>query len=590
MPNESLYLAKPSLAFAKLVSTPTDDSWSQVYNAGNLFACVSLTQTPGDESDSLQSLGKDIFNNLEAEFFTLEEKKLATIADAIQKSLHNIPSTVLISLCLAFFKDNILYLFIVGLGKIVIKRNDKIGVLLEKKDEQDKNAILTASGYLQNKDIIVLQTDQFAHDISNEKLASALELILPNDIAEALSPQIHEKDDGGQAAIIVAYQGIAKTFHEEEMIVEEKHEPAYDLPPHENVSEEKHVPKKHIQSIFPFKVPKISFSFFKLTHRKKIFLSIAIILVVLLVASIFLTKKKQEDAHIHQQFQSLYTNAQNSFEEGKALQKLNNNLSREDFMKAEKLLKENANTLKQGSSEQKQLADLLQNVETELAGFSGTTNIAAKETKVDSNTLLDVEKQTGNAIGFTQDVNNVYILTNKKIIVIDKTTGKKKDLLTGDWKKAMSIATYQGNLYVLDQESGVMKYVAGADGYGKSSYFSTAPDLSKANAIAIDSSVYILFTDGTILKFTRGQADTFKVSGLDNPFVEPVKLFTDKQAENLYVLDRGGSRVIQLSKEGIFQKSYPAEIIGQAKDFEVYERDKKILFLSNDKIWEISMK
>ena len=49
-----------NLSFAKLVATPTDDSWSQVYNAGNLFASLSLTKTEAEDKNSLSGIGKEI--------------------------------------------------------------------------------------------------------------------------------------------------------------------------------------------------------------------------------------------------------------------------------------------------------------------------------------------------------------------------------------------------------------------------------------------------------------------------------------------------------------------------------------------------
>src|SRR5437762_14353465 len=116
MPGESLSLSKSSLAYAKLAATPTDTAWSQVYNAGNLFACLSLTfSEPGEEDQpSLPTIGKNLLNNLEAEFFTLEDKNLTTISDAIHKSIKHVPDGITINFCLAFFKDHILYLFMLG--------------------------------------------------------------------------------------------------------------------------------------------------------------------------------------------------------------------------------------------------------------------------------------------------------------------------------------------------------------------------------------------------------------------------------------------------------------------------------------------
>src|SRR6185437_2671222 len=120
-------IAKVSLSFAKLVATPTDTSWSQAYNAGNFFVCLSLIIDEPDEEISLQALGKDLFNVLQSEFFTLPEKNIEHIKKAISTSLESVPQNVTCSLTLAFFKEATLLVFISGSGKIVMKRGAKVG-------------------------------------------------------------------------------------------------------------------------------------------------------------------------------------------------------------------------------------------------------------------------------------------------------------------------------------------------------------------------------------------------------------------------------------------------------------------------------
>src|SRR4051812_9598412 len=117
-----------NLSFAKIVATQTEHAWSQVYHAGNLFAVVALT-TDDKESD-LNALGKAMFNELEVEFFSLDTKTLPAIRKVIEENITKLPKEVLLSACIAFSKDAVLYLFIIGSGKILMKRGEKIGVLL----------------------------------------------------------------------------------------------------------------------------------------------------------------------------------------------------------------------------------------------------------------------------------------------------------------------------------------------------------------------------------------------------------------------------------------------------------------------------
>ena len=602
-----------SLTYAKLVATPTDAQWSQVYNAGNLFACLSLSKDPEDTQTQLNQTGKDMFSHLESEFFTLEDKNLQTIKEAIANSTHTIPSSVSANFCLGYFKGNILYLFIYGMGTIMMKRADKLGVLLEGKSESE---IISSSGFLEQNDTIILQTPQFAKDIPMETLSSALELNLPNDIAEALSPAMHEKDDGGQAAIIISYKepslAQAETEKEEETIslqepggnsqeedkpreftaeitIEEEVEYAQPQPPEYSPHPvaKPALPKFRLPAFLTSLITKIS----KLDHRKKLFLSVAVLIAVVLVLSISFTQRQQEESKTTALFNKVYAPALDDYEEGLGVESINKEFARLDFLKSQKLLKENIGKFKKGSKEEKQISELLSKVEKELGGTTAANVIKTKEVDLNDNDLLSVEKENSDGIAFAVDKDSIDYITDKAVVAIDKA-GKEKDVIKNDddWDKAVGLSTYQGNIYILDQENGVLKYTAGSAGFGKSSYLKSKPSIiSNAAAIAIDGSVWILFKDGSIMKYTRGESDGFKTKALDKPFKNPTKLATNIDTENLYVLDPGNSRIVKLDKDGNFQTQYNAGILKNAKDLEVSEKDGKITVLSGGKFWEIPL-
>ena len=596
MPEPSLFLSKPSLAYAKLLATPTETSWSQVYNAGNLFACLSLAKNAESEDTSLQTIGKDLLNTLETEFFTLEEKSLSGIKQALMRSLSHIPATVTPSLCFAYFKENVLYLFIAGAGRVVLKRGNNVGVVLDTKEKPDVS-LVSASGFLQNHDILVLETHQFTENIETETLKGALELALPNDIAEALSPQLHAREDGGQAAIIIAYQGIqsSSTAGQDDILDEEssdsdagQEEFEDDFPDEKEEKRRFSLPSlPSLPKMLRFHLPS-----FHMSHRRKLMLTIGIILVTLLASSIFFTKKKDEDAKTHALFESIYTPAKKNYEDGLALKSINKSLSFQDFTKAQNLLSENKDKFKPGTSEKKQLEELLGKVEKELTDSTGANSVTPKSASEDASDLLRLENANTDLVGVTQDSDVVYGITSKAVLEIDKSSGKKSDAIKndGDWADPAGIAAYQGNLYVLDRKKGVLKFVPTSDGYNKSSYFKgSAPSLTSAAAIAIDGSVWILMKDGSLHKYTRGEKEALTIAGLDKPFAGPTKIFTNLDTSNLYVLDPANSRIVRLSKNGSFQSQYVASIIKAARDIEVVEDEKKIYILSGGKIYQIDL-
>ncbi|MEK7571520.1 MAG: hypothetical protein AAB553_04545 [Patescibacteria group bacterium] len=602
---DSLHIVKQRLAYAKLVATPTDIAWSQAYNAGNLFASLSLAQTT-EEIQSLPTLGKTIFSNLEAEFFTLEDKNLDGIKQAIAESIKTLPEHIELSFCLCYFKDDLLYLFIAGSGKILIKRRNSLGVLLEKHTPTER-VIHSSSGYADNDDIFILQTAQFAKDIPSATLTAAMEVTLPSDIAEILSPHLHQQEDGGQAAIIVAVQGIPKR---DELLEEEERQESDEEPTLATAIREEQQYKADYDdmdastssrpaiSITPLvnKLTAITHKFMPKMHLsnvRKVTLAVAILLIVLLIGGIGMTKYREEQKEKQKLFQVTISEAQKYYDEGKALKNLNPELSEEAFAKADAIIVKEQDTFSAGSKEGKALATLRDTIRKEKTPITETAKaeIATTEATDDASPFLTTEQKV-NAISFGQNVSTIYAVTKEDIIAIPKAGGNEKSLISNDdgWAGAVAIAPYQANIYVLDTKEGILKYVPGGGGYGKTAYFKDkAPDVSGAVAMAIDSDVFILKKDGSILKYTSGEAVKFTVTGLKQALRSPTKIVTDSEMTRLYVLDKGNKRIVVLSKDGAFIKEYPADILTQAEDLDVQEEDKKIIILAKDKLWEIPL-
>jgi len=595
---------KISLSFAKLVATPTDSSWAQAYNAGNLFICVSLTapdeDIENDEDLSLQALGKDLFSVFQSEFFTLQEKNTASIKEAIRTSLASIPDNITVSLTVAFFKDTTLLVFIAGSGKVVMKRSEKAGVLLTKKDEPSEE-ILSASGFVKNADTIVLETGQFADGIPQDTIKQALTLMLPTDIVEALSPQVHKQDNGAQAAIVISCGAASTPEPMEEVDDEEQNIPSHY--PSQNISEpalqdtqtdesEKSEGGKsfRLPSFKLPRLPKLSFRL-PLNHRRKLFLNIAIIIAVLLVLSVVFTVKKYHDSKQQQLFQSIYPPAQQYYSEGQGLASVNPSMSQDSYQKAKNLLKNGESKFPQGSTDYQQIADLLAKVQNALQGNVAGQSANVSAVTPQAHSLLAVEQATS-GLAYGQDDKDVYVITNTSITQISKSDGTSKNIIknNNNWSEPSAIVPYDGNIYVLDQKKGLLKFVTGSGGYGASTYFKgSAPDLTQATGMAIDGSVWLLFKDGTIMDYTKGTSNGLTVSGLLKPLANPTKIVTDITMESVYVLDRGNDRIVQFDKHGKYQNAYSSSVIANATDFDVSEQDKTLTILSGGKAWKLAM-
>lgn len=598
MPDTSYISPKLSLAFAKLIAAPTADSWSQVYVAGNLFAALALRHSDTQNPEIILSAsGKDILNNLEAEFFSLTDKNMSTVLHAVENTLKELPPQIDADACFAFFKSDILYLYIFGRGKIQIKRNGELTTVLEK--TQKLPAFTSASGFLQTGDLILIQTDSFAKNTSAQELDKALSLELPNDIAENLAPRIEESDDGTQAAIIISYTGAPQA----PKVL--KHD-ASDTPPEpipDEIKQEEYTQKNITGDNFivPPKPPgfdlkpflkKIKIPLPRLSLLQKISLIASVLIIIALISFISLSSAGREEQKNRALYNEINTKAQKLYDQGLSLKKLNNELAYEDFEKARSLLRENISKFPESSAEKTGLDSLLDRVENELKGNQNqNASITADETSVDENHIFNLIKEK-KGLAYYQDETSNYVLTSDKALSISKTGGAEKTLINEKdaWDRPVSLSVYSGNIYILDKNQVVIKFVPAGSGYTKSKYFpDEKPSVSEPVDFAIDSAVWILGKDGSINKFVRGVREEFTIKGLPSAIGARSKIHTTADIDNLYVLDINSSRIIKISKEGQFISQFSSAGLGKALAFEITGDEQKALFLSGNKIYSIPL-
>jgi hypothetical protein len=136
---------------------------------------------------------------------------------------------------------------------------------------------------------------------------------------------------------------------------------------------------------------------------------------------------------------------------------------------------------------------------------------------------------------------------------------------TSQWKDPLALATYEGNLYVLDPGYGnVLKYAPQGDDYPQmpTDYIRASVDISwdKVVDMAIDGFVYLLFSDGSVMKFAGGQPLSFSQEGLFPALEDPTGLFASPECQSVFVAEGAGGRIVEFSKEGQFVRQYRAAL------------------------------
>jgi hypothetical protein len=128
---------------------------------------------------------------------------------------------------------------------------------------------------------------------------------------------------------------------------------------------------------------------------------------------------------------------------------------------------------------------------------------------------------------------------------------------------ALAVDTYQGRFYLLDPiRNQIWRYAPEGDSYPypPEPYFSSSPakHLSSAVDMAINGSVYVLYEDGTLLRFDGGEGQRLDPEGMAGDLSEATAIALDPSGMTgwVYVADPGGGRVVVLAADGAFVADY----------------------------------
>lgn len=561
---------------AKIVGTPTDLSWAQTLVQDSLYVVVEVT------GQDTTAVGKNILASIGQQFQNQQKQTLATVREAVIRALQDLPDGCDINVAVLKVVEDVGYLVIRGGGVIFLKRKGVLSsILMGKKDD-----LVSGSGFLKDQDLVILATSKFEKLVSQNRLLENIDNATPGEITEGLSPKVHESEEGSGVACIVL---------------------SFDLDS-----------------------PKIQLPQALIFLKKKSFL-IAIILIIILVASIIFGARARTERQRSEGVKSAITQANAKYEEGKQLLDLNISLAYRAFFSAKEILEEEKTKVEKNSKEEKELSSFITKVEEVLLKsgriykvnkadlFFDLTLIREKGTgsrfaiSGDELAILDSQNSSIYGLGITNkssqikggnlnsptmitsDANNIYVISLEGVHKIDKKSNKINTIIKrDDFGEIAGISAFLANIYLLDKSnSTIYKYMPiEEDKFSQRNYLASdvKPDFSNAGSLAIDGEVYVLFADGTILKYFQGAAKSFSISGLDTALSSPMVLFTNDEVKNIYVLDKGNARVAVFDKEGNYQSQYQWQGVKDVSDMVASEKVGKILLLSGSKIYSIEIR
>lgn len=153
------------------------------------------------------------------------------------------------------------------------------------------------------------------------------------------------------------------------------------------------------------------------------------------------------------------------------------------------------------------------------------------------------------------------------------------------------IAIYLDKVYLLDiAHNQIYKHSRTISGYSRGqAWLNKEINLENAQSLAIDGHIWVLTSDGTILKFLTGELQEFTLEQLTTPLDCPTKIIISLDLENLYIVDSKNKRIVAFDKEGELINQYVSDSFNDLKDIYINEKEDKMYLLCGKKIYGIGL-
>lgn len=170
---------------------------------------------------------------------------------------------------------------------------------------------------------------------------------------------------------------------------------------------------------------------------------------------------------------------------------------------------------------------------------------------------------------------------------------KSDDAVDGmKWSLAKSssttdIAFYASRIYSLDpQQNQVWRYALSGGTFGQETAYIKATNATIDNAVslAIDSSVYILKSDGTLIRFLSGGQEGFGLAAVDPVLRAASAVWTDANAANVYVTDPADKRIVVFDKNGQFRAQIVSTSFRTPRDIVGDEANKRAVVVDGNRL------
>lgn len=624
LPKEEYMLEVTS---AKLTGSPGVSGWSQIHEftpedpdklraRGKLFAVVATSRVQDAGVDTIAT-GRELIARIhEAYYGDITLKPFNALRLAVEKVVEEFGNSwgdVEIAAC--SWVGGVVYSAAVGGAEVTVSRKGILGTILRSTDTKT----IQASGFPQEGDNILLATKKFHEAVPLGIIKAGLESGNPEVSIETFGPRVHSEGNGSLAAVVIRFG--------------QKSEKVVNLstPNQVNAQLKSDVFKINILDFFTRlskKLPqrqiyvKPTVDDEVVSQNKKTTFSIALILLVILGVSIAFGVRQKKINDTRGTYESLLSSAEQDVSEAIALASISPDRSRELFYESDQKLRE----VEGMEIKDPKVVDLRKKIDEaraqvlgeyivgeelfldlsllssgfksdELAASAGAFYILDKSGKRIVSVEISSKKSrvlAGPNIldevrGIAAYEGRVFVLSGDGVYEIE--TGKTK-VIDSTWSGEVLIRAFAGNIYVLDKvANNIYRYAGQGSTFGSQQNWlagGTNADFSNAVSWIIDGSVYVLYPNSKISKFSLGSPQSFSIKSVVPQIGSINSIFTSDENEYIYLLDSAGKRIVVVDKKGVYKAQYKNELIGSASNMVVSEVDKKIIILVGDKLYSMN--
>lgn len=603
---------------SKIVGSPSEIAWSQASSTGKLYIVISLYSDK--EKDGIIVLGKNVLEQIQREFFAIDNKNLFEIKNAVEKVFLSLNKDISYSAVIAAIKNDILYVVTASSATVLIERGNNLAEVAH----GEEGEIIGFSGKLKNNDMIIIETEKFNKKISNKLLAEYTGGHDNEKLAEDLAPFIHENSKGEEAAIIIHFKNpIDSSINQTVNTTETNNNYPEKKPNKETASNlDSEVSKETSDKKFSFfsNLSNIFKKRFNNTSKKqRNIITFAIIITLLLIGSLFVERYMDKNKTLLKEFNVVFEQSTQKLENAENLSGLNRGRALEEVNEAIQNIDSNLNKFNEQSKEYEQLTDLLDKLNALRNELDGGNQIDGNIIfKAEDGKILDkieaISVTAGNLIvvgkkGFTiitekgdieseqdleasnvrriiSDDTYLYILADN----ISRTTisnGNNVEIIANG-KDFVDISYFGSNVYLIDNRGEVKKY--SGNSFSESEYFKNQPDFSgSVISLAIDSSIYILTDKGTIDKFIKGARDSDFELDSSMKISKNSLLYTNEDLSNIYILDIDNASIVQISPNGIINSKLNSLELQNAKSFTVNTNESKAYVVIDNQVFSFDL-